>query len=371
MDNVTMRAVRFAKVLLVQAVLVLALAELALHIYNPLPFRVRGNRIILPVHQRYVFHNEGANKLDPVTKHTKNSLGFRGPDPPADFSRRLTLLTIGGSTTECLFLSDGKTWTDAMARRLERAFPDVWVNNAGLDGQSTYGHLILLRDFVEALQPRVAVFLIGVNDIGLDASNPYDTALTPPTSRVRSAAVFVRDHSELAGLAQNLFRAARAKEEGFGHGQIDLRTIPHLEHDEAVSQSTIAKFSAQLPAFASRVAAIVEECRSHGIEPILMTQPALYGDAIDPATGVDLSTLQVKGAANGRLWWQVQELYNDVTRRTADVRGVVLVDAARELPKDSRFFYDFMHFTNEGAERLGELTAVRIEPRLRAISSRR
>jgi len=366
-----MPAVRLAKVLAVQALLVVALAELALHIYNPLPFRVRGNRIVLPVHQRYVFHNEGASKLDPVTRHTKNSLGFRGPDPPADFAQRLTMVTIGGSTTECLFLSDGKTWTDAMARHLERAFPDVWVNNAGLDGQSTYGHLILLRDFVDALHPRVAIFLIGVNDIGLDASNPYDTALTPPDSRLRSAAVFVRDHSELAGLAQNLFRAFRAKQGGFGHGQIDLRTIPHLEHDEAATRATIAKFSAPLPAFAERVAAIVDESRRHGIEPVLVTQPGLYGDAVDPATGVDLSTLQVKGAANGRLWWRVQELYNDETRRVAATHGVVLVDAARELPKDSRLFYDFMHFTNEGASRLGDLIADRIEPGLRAVSIRR
>jgi hypothetical protein len=281
------------------------------------------------------------------------------------------VLTIGGSTTECLFLSDGKTWTDAMARGLARAFPDLWVNNAGLDGQSTYGHLILLRDFVDTLRPRVAVFLIGVNDIGLDASNPYDTALTPPSSRLRSTAVFVRDHSELVALAQNLFRAARAKEAGFGHGQIDLRTIPHLEHNEADTQATIAKFSVQLPSFASRVAAIVDECRSHGIEPILVTQPGLYGDAVDPATGVDLSTLQVKGAANGRLWWRVQELYNDVTRQTARARGIVLVDAARELPKDSRLFYDFMHFTNEGAAKLGDLVADGMESRLRAISTRR
>jgi len=359
--------VRRLQFLLVQLLLALVVAELLLHIYNPLPFRVRGNRIVLPVHQRYTFHNDGASKLDPVTRHTKNSLGFRGPDPPKDFSRRLTVLTIGGSTTECLFLSDGKTWTDAMARRLAQSFPDVWVNNAGLDGQSTYGHLILLRDFVDDLHPRVAVFLIGVNDIGLDAGNPYDTALTPPRSSLRSAAGFLTGHSELAGLAQNLVRVARTKDEGFGHGQIDLATIRHLEHDAANTAATIRKFSEPLPAFASRVAAIVEECRRHGIEPVLVTQPGMYGDAIDPPTGVDLSTIQVRGAANGRLWWQVQELYNDVTRRTAEDRGVLLVDAARELPKDSRLFYDFMHFTNEGAARLGDIIATHLEPRLRAL----
>jgi lysophospholipase L1-like esterase len=362
-----MRQLRF---LLVQALLVVALAEIVLHVYNPLPFRVHGSRIVLPVHQRYTFHNNRASKLDPVITHTKNSLGFRGPDPPRDFARRLTVLTIGGSTTECLFLSDGKTWTDEMARRLQQSFPGVWVNNAGLDGQSTYGHLILLRDFVDALRPRVAVFLIGVNDIGLEASNPYDAALNPPGSRLRSAAMFVRDHSELVALGQNLFRVSRAKDQGFGHEQIDLKALPHLEHDEAIARATLTKFSAALPGYASRVAAVVEECRRHGIEPVLVTQPGLYGDGFDPPTGVDLSTVQARGAANGRLWWRVQEMYNDVTRTIARERGVVLVDAARELPKDSRLFYDFMHFTNEGASRLGDLVASGIEPRLRAITSR-
>src|SRR2546426_8052686 len=141
---VTIQPVRRFAVFLGQFLLVLVLLELLLHIYNPLPFRVRGNRIVLPVHQRYTFRNDSATKLDPVTHHTKNALGFRGPDPPRDWASRFTLLTVGGSTTECLFLSDGKTWSDQLARRLAAIRADTWVNNAGLDGQSTFGHLMLV-----------------------------------------------------------------------------------------------------------------------------------------------------------------------------------------------------------------------------------
>jgi len=352
--------------LLGQFLLILIVFEALLHIYNPLPFRVRGNRIILPVHQHYVFTIDGTTKLDHVVHHTKNSLGFRGPEPPRDFSSRLTVLTIGGSTTECLFLSDGKTWTDEMARRLAQTFPDIWVNNAGLDGQSTYGHLILLRDFVDGLHPRVAVFLIGANDVGLDAGNGYDTALLPPPSPIRRAASFLTDHLELAGLAQNVVRVVRTHNEGFGHAEIDPRTIRKLEDDPETTRATIAKYSAPLPDFAARVAAIVEECRRHGIEPVLVTQPLLNGDAIDPSTGVDLGSMQIRGAANGRLWWRVQEMYNDVTRRVAKDRNVLLVDAAHEMPKDSRLFYDFMHYTNQGAATLGAIVASHLTPFLRA-----
>jgi lysophospholipase L1-like esterase len=365
--TVTIRTVRRLRVVFVQLLLILIVGEALLHIYNPLPFRVRGNRIVLPVHQRYTFHNDGVRKLDAVTHNSRNSLGFRGPEPPKDLSTRLSVVTIGGSTTECLFLTDGKTWTDRLAQTLAPKFPDLWVNNAGLDGQSTYGHLILLRDFVDDLHPRVAVFLIGANDIGLDAGNPYDASLTPPQSAARAAVAFLTDHIELAGLAQNVVRVARARSGGFGHGEIDLRTIRHLEHDPANTAATIAKFSTSLPAFAARVAMIIEECRRHGIEPVLVTQPWLNGDAIDPTTGVNLATIQVRGPANGRLWWQVQELYNDVTRRAAAADGVLLIDAARELPKDSRYFYDFMHYTNEGAARLGDIVASHLAPHLRSL----
>ena len=370
---------RLFKIVALQIVLGLVLIEIGLRIYNPLPFRVRGNRIVLPVHQRYTFHNQGAVKLDPVTHHTKNSLGFRGPDPPRDFSRRVTLVTIGGSTTECLFLSDGKTWTDALARALARTRADVWVNNAGLDGQSTYGHLILLRDFIVSLRPTLAVFLIGVNDVGLDAVNDYDTSLAPtwlpwrerwnPYDTVlaghrtpwHSGWVFLTNHSELAGMVENFRRMSRAREAGFAHQEIDLTTLPTLASDAGLAEAAVATLQQPLRGYAERVAAIVELCRANGIEPVFITQPVLVGDVIDPATGVNLATVQVKSGRNGSLSWRMQEMYNDVTRRVASERHVTLVDAAREMPKDSRLFYDFMHLTNEGAARLGDIVAAPIE----------
>src|SRR3989442_6780215 len=149
------RARLFARVATAAVVFVTAL-EIALRIYNPFPFRVRGDRIVLPVHQRYTIAHAGATKLDPVTHVTKNSLGFRGPDPPRDWSRWITILTIGGSTTECLFLSDGKTWTDELARRVAGRRSDVWINNAGLEGHSTFGHLALLHQLVAPMRPTLA-----------------------------------------------------------------------------------------------------------------------------------------------------------------------------------------------------------------------
>jgi lysophospholipase L1-like esterase len=345
---------------LVQAALVLLLLELVLRIYNPVPTRVRGNEIVLPVRQVYRFDNGFTQKIDRTTVHTKNALGFRGPDPPRDFADRLTIVTIGGSTTESLFLSDGRTWTDAMARRLERDFPGVWVNNAGIDGHTTFGHLILLKSFIIRLHPKVAVFLIGANDVGLDRPRTFDEGVLPAAGGLRHAANAVAEHSEIVNLLWNLARAARARERGLGHSEIDLKTAERLVLDPDVMERTEAEYRQYLPGYAQRLGEIADLTRANGIQPVWITQPALFGDGRDPATGVELATIKVNGRGNGHLEWRLLEMHNDVMRQIGRERDIPLIDLARELPKDSRYFYDFLHFTNDGSEKVGEIVAAQL-----------
>ena len=42
-----------------------------------------------------------------------------------------------------------------------------------------------------------------------------------------------------------------------------------------------------------------------------------------------------------------------MTRAVAREQDVLLIDLARLLPKNSTYFYDTIHFTNEGAEKVG------------------
>jgi hypothetical protein len=38
-----------------------------------------------------------------------------------------------------------------------------------------------------------------------------------------------------------------------------------------------------------------------------------------------------------------------VTRQVAQKKGVLLIDLARELPRDSASYYDYLHYTESGA----------------------
>ncbi|MBN1587304.1 MAG: hypothetical protein JW937_07730, partial [Candidatus Omnitrophica bacterium] len=110
-----------------------------------------------------------------------NKWGMRGDPIPADWSTRPTILAVGGSTTLCLYLSDESAWPAQLQQLLKPGHPDILVQNAGLDGHSTQGHLLMMRELVPKVRPKLLVFLVGVNDLShsliekrLLFGNPYE-----------------------------------------------------------------------------------------------------------------------------------------------------------------------------------------------------
>jgi lysophospholipase L1-like esterase len=358
-------------VLLISLVLVLCFCELVLRVYNPLGFRIKGNKIILPINKKEIIHHEhGLGKLDKVVIVQRNSLGFRGPEPPADFARSLTIATVGGSTTECLDLAEDKTWPHDLGVRLKPNFKHLWIDNAGLSGNSTFGHYILMQDYLVKLQPKVVLFLVGINDVGLKSERDFDERIHEINFRslerfLASAAV----HSELATAALNLYRFYFPKSVMINNQndpqETDLRkllpfSVSHEEQDAIIKDHQ----DHYLSAYKNRLEKLIAICQEHNIIPVLLTQPVLYGNSVDPTTGVNLGHKFVAKDMDGATGWQVLELYNDVTRHVGRDRGVLVIDLAREMPKDSRYYYDLMHYTNPGAEKVADLIAAQLTPLL-------
>lgn len=357
-------------------ILALSLVEVTLRFYNPLGFRLKGDKIVLPVNKKEIIHHEKGSKLDRLVVVHRNSLGFRGPDPPADLPQWLSLITVGGSTTECLDLADNRTWPAVLGTKLEKDFQRVWLNNAGLSGHSSFGHLVLMEDFIIRLQPKVVLFLIGINDLGLNDPNRNDQGLERGLTRrsFQSLERFLASlsgHSEVASVLLNLKRYYFPKVTlRLPHPEldkVDLRFLPTLELRPEVRQAQkeayLAEFALPLE---ERIGKLIAVSRENGIVPVLLTQPSLNGYGTDPATGVNLSTVKIMDGIDGGLAWELLEVNNDITRRVGTREQVLVVDLAKELPKDSRYFYDLMHFLNAGAEKVADIVHLRLTPLLAA-----
>ena len=343
---------------------VLLLLEIGLRIYNPFHLRLKGDRILLPINQRTQIVNRINPKLDPLIINTRNSLGFRGAEPPSDLANSLSVITIGGSTTECHFLSDDRTWPHDLGKMLADSFNRVWVNNAGMDGHSTFGHIIMLNDHVKQLRPRVILFLTGINDVESDQPSFHDKLNTRGAySDLRH---YLFENSEVLNVLLNLARGWRAQK--FNNTTHTSIVLDSSRKRILAPQEMKRRLGAQGPylaAYRSRLEQLADTCLAWRILPVFLTQPNLFGAGKDSVTGVDLQTYPAdgwEGNINGQLIWEMLEKYNDVTRELCVRKKLPLVDLARLMPKNSLYFYDMSHFTNEGAVRVARLVAGELTP---------
>jgi hypothetical protein len=351
------------------SIMTLLLMELALRIYNPFHFRIKGDKILLPINERETIVNEINPKLDPVIINTRNSIGFRGPEPPKEWEHDLTIITIGGSTTECHFLSDRKTWPFLLGGVLEDSVPGCWVNNAGLDGHSTYGHEVLLNDYVKKLRPSVVIFLTGINDVETAAPSFHDRLNT--RNAYPDLLHFLFNNSEVLNVMLNICRGGRAQHfNNTTNAMLVLDSGRRLELPEAVMQSRMARQASFLAGYRIRLEGLADTCLTYGILPVFITQPNLFGFGRDSVTGVDLAAYPVDPAdrqMNGQLMWEILEKYNDVVRMVGQEKGLTVIDLAKSMPKNSLYYYDMSHFTDAGAAKVAWLVDTAVVPVLRRL----
>jgi lysophospholipase L1-like esterase len=351
----------------------LVLVEAYFRVVDPFPMLLRGGRIYLPIHFETELSGHGTPGLDDRILVTYNSIGFRGPEPPEEWGSHLTIVCVGGSTTQCGYLSDGKTWPDQLAIRLSAQLDNIWVNNAGLDGHSTFGHLHLVDQYVSQLRPQVALFLVGANDVGRADLNRYDRAArtgnTPATSSlVRAMHNTMLERCDVYAVVDNLRRQRMARKRGlmhdpaFGHGELaDVDSVSLTDEQRAaflrsVDQSLVTSYK-------RRLVELVTLCRKSGIRAVLVTQPVLYGEGLDEALNVNLENVAVADS-DGSTQWKLLQQYNKVTTEVGSELGVPVIGLGEQLPKLSQFYYDLIHYNNHGAAQVASLIAEDLAPML-------
>ena len=351
---------RNSLIVLAACFLALGVTEVILRFYNPFGFRVKGHKIIIPANERFDITNDRIPGLDKNIVHTKNSLGFRGDNPPKNFDDYISIVAVGGSATECFYLSDNKTWPYLLGQKLAATLPKVWVNNAGLAGHSTFGHNILMREYILKLRPKVVLFLVGFNDIGFKHESQ-------PGKLVMTDSLIYK--SELLSLIMNMSRYVRTIRMGLGHQPVDLKALATITIPPKMRERILLGHQPALCSYERRLNNLVTLCRDNDIIPVLITQPALFGNVVDDVTGRDLATIKLGnfhahmgGHLSGSLKWEILELFNDVTRKIGRQEGLLVIDLARAMPKSSRYYYDTIHVTNSGAEVAADIVCRHLAP---------
>ena len=69
--------------------------------------------------------------------------------------------------------------------------------------------------------------------------------------------------------------------------------------------------------------------------------------------------------------WEILEKYNDITRGLEQEMAVDVIDLAKLMPKDSKYFRDYIHYTPEGNAKIAEILSPYLSERLKLYQKKR
>lgn len=288
-------------------------------------------------------------------KYTRDSYGLRGNyGKPSD----IDLLTVGGSATDQRFITDGATWQDILQSQFLAHGKTVHVANAGVDGQSTYGHI---KDFdwwfpnIPHLKARYVLFYIGVNDL-LNVSNRddngFDDMLEHPSSTWGNLQRKIEERSALYYLYRTLRGMYRAHVTKVVHSNVDFQSVQWTDTPRCENHEQL--MSASLQSYENRLRLLDERVRRLGAVPVYVTQPVrrckyLNGRLIGVAETIRSYGLQMNGVDSCIML----QLLNRKTIEFCRASGGICIDLASEQQFDDTDFYDFYHNTPRGTEKIG------------------
>lgn len=289
----------------------------------------------------------------PKITYTRDRNGLRGrcEDP-----RRIDVLTVGGSTTDQRYITDGQTFQDQLAAQVQQKLGrELRVCNAGVDGHSTFGHIAAFEKWfplIDGLHPQYVMLYIGINDAGFRLQPMPERDPEQVTGLRAKIAQAFREKSALYGLDQTLSAILhRGGENRYArHG---AALPPEQDYVATATSSGIDELiAANVAGYSARLATILGDIRQMGARPICVTQPTrMWIGQGETLRGLS-EAFRFNGVAYNGLDYRASllALNKAMEQQCTDVGGVFIDVHAREFsPGD---FYDPVHMTPVGASRL-------------------
>ncbi|GJM25332.1 MAG: hypothetical protein DHS20C16_17470 [Phycisphaerae bacterium] len=279
-------------------------------------------------------------------KTTINKWGLRGQDFDLVKAPGVTrVLCIGASTT---FGQpdddDAQIWTTRLSERLN-AQPGgqrYEVLNGAVPGYTVTQSLENFRRSLVRFKPDVVVVCHAATDLAAHTRRQFGGG----TQAVSYGLPSLSRYAEGVSLAYELVRANTAF---LRAGQF------RRNRDRRVDQRGVERFESSL-------ATLIGECQESHAQVIVCTFARAFSADQPSATRAKLAAtacffnpqLGVDGLIDA------YERYNDAIRQAANVTGVRVADADREIPREKACFRDSIHFSPRGHERMADVVAEQI-----------
>jgi lysophospholipase L1-like esterase len=277
----------------------------------------------------------------------------------------LTIVFLGGSTTECVYVDEDNRFPYLVGRLLERQ-THLTVNsyNAARSGNNSLHSLNILLNKVVNLKPDIVVMMHNINDLAiLMYEKSYwntNSSRSPIQERLPTFKTLVQDLRQDFYLVRDItfpnlsrevkkFFASPGKAKGDEFHKVRGQKI-------TIDQELLVR------EFALNLQTFINICRARGITPVLMTQASRFTDHPDPLIKKLMGNLE---ADQGITYAEFKSAFDRLNRTILEVGAknqVLVIDLAGEIPPVRENICDVVHLNDRGSRLVAARIAADLTP---------
>jgi len=295
----------------------------------------------------YTFINEINSSLnidlDEKVILTTDSQGFRiNTNQNIDFSNKknFRIITVGGSTVLNDHVNDEYTWSNLLEKKLKINGLNTEIINTGINGLNSKHHYLTIKSFIKK-DIDMAIILIGANDIIYHIKNQNNAN---SNFKIRFNAENSILYISIKNIRDYILSNFTNRKQIFDK----INKIPRL-NDKAFNKIIEYKTEKTSLYFRYYVSKIIQLCENKKIKCLFLNQPNMYTSDLNQAIK-DLfwmAPMSIKDMSN------IYDIYNKKINEL-DGKNVFSFDLNSKFGKEIKYFYDEIHFTKKGVNKLAE-----------------
>jgi lysophospholipase L1-like esterase len=277
----------------------------------------------------------------------------------------LTLVFLGGSTTECVYVDEQDRFPYLAGRLIEQQ-TGLKVNsyNSGRSGNNTLHSLDVLLNKVVPLKPDIVIMMHNINDLAILMYDKtywnHNPSRSPLIEKKPNFQTVGKDLEETFHLVRDLTFPNLSREIK------RLFSFAHKTRGDEFKEVRGKKISIDqellVREFSLNLQTFINLCRARGITPVLMTQPSRLTDHPDPLIKKLMHHLEVsQGITYGEFKGAFDRL-NQTIREVGAKNRVLVIDLAQEIPPVKANICDVAHFNDRGSRLVAARIAADLTP---------
>ena len=281
--------------------------------------------------------------------YKKDEYGFRGRFKDVN---KIDIIVVGGSTTDERYLNINDTWSEKLQNKLN-IYNDYNIDivNAGIDGQSTHGHIWNFKFWfnkIPSLKTKYIIFYIGINEKPIpDQFDRFYSKL----NFIQKSKYFLKNNH---GITYKIYTLYKTK--------IDnklLKNVGHFQRDENyMNDMKLVKDSGKIlinkdhqKILIENMNILIDLSNKFGAKPIFITQRTNNWIEKDRII-YSLPHMLTKTSLETNNHYAYEKFVSDTIMSNCEKKNIFCVNLFEKLKLDINDTYDFTHVNPNGSSKV-------------------